>query len=123
MFLGTEAELAWAFGTGLRTFHPGLYEDFLQSLPEPERADPLQSFYRRILHPDPKVHLPAAMAWHDTERILSEVAPPRSLWDRSPRTLSARIRPLSRRITFQTIVFWRPMPRFRGRIAFPGSPG
>ena len=75
VFLGTEPELDWAFGTGLRHFHPALYRDFLHALPEAERSDPLPNYYRRILNPDPAVHLPAALAWHDTERILSEVAP------------------------------------------------
>ena len=76
VFLGTAAELDWAFGTGLRQFYPALYADFLNFLPEAERADPLPHYYRRILDPDPTVHLPAAFAWHDTERILSEINPP-----------------------------------------------
>ena len=75
VFLGTAAELDWAFGTGLMNFYPGLYQDFLGALPEAERADPLPAYYRRILDPDPAIHLPAALAWHDTERILSEIAP------------------------------------------------
>ena len=76
VFLGTGAELDWAFGTGLRQFHPALYQDFLAALPVAERANPLPNYYRRILDPDPAVHLPAALAWHDTERILSEINPP-----------------------------------------------
>ncbi len=75
VFLGTRAELDWAFGAGLRTFYPGLYQDFLNVLPEDERADPLPNYYRRILDPDPAVHMPAALGWHDTERVLSEIAP------------------------------------------------
>ncbi len=75
VFLGTAAELDWAFGTGLRTFYPALYEDFLAALPQDERHDPLPAYYRRILDPDPVIHMPAALAWHDTERVLSEVAP------------------------------------------------
>lgn len=75
VFLGTGAELGWAFGAGLRHFHPALHQDFLGALPVAERADPLPNFYRRILDPDPQIHLPAALAWHDTERILSEIAP------------------------------------------------
>ncbi len=75
VFLGTGAELEWAFGAGLRHFHPALHLDFLAALPEDERHAPLLNYYRRILDPDPAIHLPAALAWHDTERILSEVAP------------------------------------------------
>ena len=74
-FLGTRAELDWAFGTGLRTFHPGLYEDFLSILTSDERGAPLDAYFRRILDPDPAIHGPAARAWHDTERVLSEARP------------------------------------------------
>jgi proline iminopeptidase len=80
-FLGTRAELEWAFGTGLRHFHPGLYEDFRSLLPEEERANPLDAYWRRILDPDPAIHGPAARAWHDTERVLSEAAPARTRLD------------------------------------------
>jgi len=74
-FLGTRAELDWAFGTGLAHFHPGLHADFLAQLPDDERADPLAAYWRRIEHPDPAIHLPAARAWHDTERMLSQHRP------------------------------------------------
>jgi proline iminopeptidase len=70
-FLGTQGELDSAFGTTLAQLYPGLYADFLSVLPEAERSDPLHAYWRRILDPDPIVHRPAAVAWHDTERILS----------------------------------------------------
>ncbi len=71
-FLGTRAELDGAFLDALPRFYPGLSEDFLQVLPPEERAQPLDAYWRRILDSDPAVHGPAARAWHDTERILSE---------------------------------------------------
>src|SRR5262249_47315790 len=80
-FLGTRAELDWAFIDGLRRLRPGLSEDFLSLLPPDERAQPLEAHWRRILDPDPKVHAPAARAWHDTERILSEHKPNRTRLD------------------------------------------
>ncbi len=74
---GTRAELEGAFLDALPRFYPDLNADFLGVLPEQERARPLDAYYRRILDPDPQVHGPAARAWHDTERILSEHAPGR----------------------------------------------
>src|SRR6266576_557900 len=71
-FLGTRKELESAFVDVLPRFYPDLSEDFLQVLPHAERAQPLDAYWRRILDPDPAVHGPAARAWHDTERILSE---------------------------------------------------
>src|SRR6056297_943460 len=40
-FLGTRAELDWAFLTGPGHLHPALHADFLSMLPEDERGDPL----------------------------------------------------------------------------------
>jgi proline iminopeptidase len=73
-FLGTRAELEGAFAGVLPRFYPGLSDDFLSVLATEERAQPLDAYWRRILDPDPAVHGPAARAWHDTERILSEHA-------------------------------------------------
>jgi proline iminopeptidase len=76
-FLGTRAELDGAFRKVLPLLYPGLHDDFLSILPKKERRRPLDAYWRRILDPDPAVHGPAARAWHDTERILSEHAPAR----------------------------------------------
>src|SRR5580692_10177202 len=76
-FLGTRGELDDAFGDVLPRFYPGLGDDFLGVLPADERAWPLEAYWRRILDTDPAVHGPAARAWNDTERILSEHAPSR----------------------------------------------
>jgi proline iminopeptidase len=74
-FLGTRAELDWAFIDGLRRFYPGLNADFLGLLSAEEQMQPLEAYWSRILNPDPQIHGPAARAWHDTERILSEHKP------------------------------------------------
>ena len=80
-FLGTRAELERAFGSTLETFHPELHGDFLNLLPEAERALPLEAYWRRILDPDPAIHRPFARAWARTERILSQLAPGTSRLD------------------------------------------
>ena len=81
VFLGTRAELDWAFGTGLRAMRPELHADFLSVLPADERGTPVDAYLRRSLDADPAVHAPAARAWHDTERVLSETRPTRSHLD------------------------------------------
>jgi proline iminopeptidase len=80
-FLGTYEEIEEGFCRRLPCFYPGLAEDFLELLPETERSRPLDAYWRRILHADPAIHGPAARAWHDTERILSELAPARTRLD------------------------------------------
>lgn len=80
-FLGTRAEVEAAFTARLSQFHPALSEDFLGVLPADERSRPIEAYWRRILDADPAVHGPAARAWHDTERTLSEHKPVRTRLD------------------------------------------
>src|SRR5882757_2397814 len=80
-FLGARWEIENAFTDALPRFYPGLSEDFLSLLPAEERSRPLDAYWRRILDADPAVHGPAARAWHDTERILSEHTPGRTRLD------------------------------------------
>jgi proline iminopeptidase len=82
-FLGTRTELEGAFYNALPRLYPGLYDDFVGALPEQERAQPIDAYFRRILDPDATVHGPAARAWGETERILSEHAPSRERLDRA----------------------------------------
>ena len=42
-------------------------------MPVAERDDPLPAYWRRILSPDPAIHLPAAVQWYETERALSQL--------------------------------------------------
>jgi proline iminopeptidase len=74
-FLGTRAELDRAFGPQMRAIQPGLWQDFAGLLPPEERNEVPGNYWRRILDPDPAIHRPAALAWHDTERVLSVAHP------------------------------------------------
>jgi proline iminopeptidase len=80
-FLGTRTELDAAFLETLPRFYPQLSDYFIGLLPEDERGQPLEAYWRRILDSDVAVHSPFARAWHDTERILSEHAPSRTRLD------------------------------------------
>jgi proline iminopeptidase len=80
-FLGTYEEIDAGFCETMPRFYPALSADFLSLLPEVERSRPLDAYWRRILDPDPAVHAPAARAWHDTERMLSEHTPSRTRLD------------------------------------------
>src|SRR6201985_2517231 len=48
-FLGTRREIEDAFTDTLPRVYPGLATDFLDVLPEDERAKPLDAYFRRIL--------------------------------------------------------------------------
>ncbi|MGF1610477.1 MAG: prolyl aminopeptidase [Kiloniellales bacterium] len=75
LFLGSAAEIDWAFIEGPRMFRPELWRAFVGLLPTEERSDPLAAYGRRLADPGAAVHGPAAWAWHDYERALSELQP------------------------------------------------
>ena len=70
------------FSTCCRASIPACTRISSSVLPPDERAQPIEAYFRRILDPDPAVHGPAARAWGETERILSEHAPNRTRLDR-----------------------------------------
>ena len=75
VFLGTPEEVEWAFVRGPQTFRPDLWRSFVDLLPVAERGDAVAAYGRLLRNPDPKVHGPAAVAWHDYERALSVLNP------------------------------------------------
>jgi proline iminopeptidase len=109
-FLGTRGEIEAAFTDVLPRAYPGLSEDFLNLLPPEEHGQPLDAYWRRILDPDPAVHGPAARAWNDTERILTEHRPGRDRLDfnslNSTRALPAT--PFMEAHYFQNDCFMKP---------------
>ena len=81
IFLCRKSEVAW-FLHGMGTFFPEAWRAFSGFLPEAERGDLLESYYRRLTDPDPLVHLPAARAWSTYEGACSTLLP-------SPDTVAA----------------------------------
>ena len=74
VFLGRKQEVDW-FLQGMGTVFPDAHADFIGFLPEPERADVLGAYMRRLTHADPAVHLPAARAWSVYEGTCSTLLP------------------------------------------------
>lgn len=74
VFLATRAEIDW-FMHGMRHVYPEAWRAFAEFLPERERGDLLQSYYARLTHADPGVHLPAARAWDRYESACSTLIP------------------------------------------------
>src|SRR5438477_7771156 len=124
-FLGTRAEIENGFRSSLPRFYPGLSDDFMSVLTPEERKQPIEAYFRRILDSDAAVHGPAARAWGETERILSEHAPNRVRLDlealHSSRTLPAT--PFMEAHYFQNNCFMKPdqLVTEAGKLA--GIPG
>jgi len=94
IFLCRPLEIRW-FMYDMRFFFPEAWRAFAGFLPEPERGDLLGSYYGRLTHPDPAVHMPAAHAWSRYESSCSTLLPDAELiahFDEDPVALAiARI--------------------------------
>ncbi|MBX6323584.1 MAG: prolyl aminopeptidase [Rhodospirillaceae bacterium] len=62
IFLCRKSEIDW-FLYGLRTMAPEAWRNFAELVTEAERGDLLEAYYRRLVDPDPAVHMAAARAW------------------------------------------------------------
>lgn len=74
VFLGRQRELEW-FLHGMGTVFPEARRDFTGFLPEDEWSDLADAYHRRLIDPDPAVHLPAARAWGRYEAACSVLVP------------------------------------------------
>jgi proline iminopeptidase len=74
IFLCRQSEIDW-FLYGLRHIFPEAWRTFSGYVPEEERGDLLEAFYKRLTHPDPAVHMPAARCWSVYEGSCSTLLP------------------------------------------------
>jgi proline iminopeptidase len=74
IFLCRPSEIDW-FLYGLRTIFPEPWRAFSGFIPEAERADLLSAYHKRLVDPDPAVHMPAARTWSVYEGSCSTLLP------------------------------------------------
>jgi proline iminopeptidase len=74
VFLCRLDEVEW-YLYGVRKVFPEAWRAFSGFLPEAERHDILGAYYRRLLDPDPRIHMPAARAWSIYEGACSTLLP------------------------------------------------
>jgi len=81
IFLCRQSEIDW-FLYGMRAVFPEAWRALAGFLPESERGDILDAYHRRLIDPDPRIHMPAARAWSLYEGACSTLLP-------NPETLAA----------------------------------
>jgi proline iminopeptidase len=74
IFLCRRSEIEW-FLYGLRNIFPEPWEKFAGFLPPAERNELLAHYHRRLVDPDPAMHMPAARAWSVYEGSCSTLLP------------------------------------------------
>lgn len=75
IYLMRKNEINW-FLNGIKAFFPEKWHWLVEYLPDNERGDILAGYYKRIMNPDKKVHLPAAQRWMNYAAQSLSVAPP-----------------------------------------------
>jgi len=78
IFLCRPSEIEW-FLYGLRAVFPEPWRAFSGFVPEGERKDLLGAYHKRLVDPDPAVHMPAARSWSVYEGSCSTLLPNPSL--------------------------------------------
>ena len=74
IFLCRRSEIDW-FLYGLRNIFPEAWRAFAGMIPGHERSDLLAAYHRRLIDPDPAIHMPAARAWSSYEGSCSTLLP------------------------------------------------
>ncbi len=74
IFLCRRSEIDW-FLYGLGAIFPEAWRTFADYIPADERGDLLGAYHKRLTHPDPAVHMPAARCWSVYEGSCSTLLP------------------------------------------------
>lgn len=84
-------ELHWFYEGGAQALFPDLWEAYVAPIPTGERGDMIEAYHRRLTHPDPDVHVPAAVAWSEWEASTITLRPDREAIEeaREPRSAVA----------------------------------
>lgn len=73
IFLLREKEIRWFYQEGASFIFPDAWAKYLEPIPESERGDLVQAFYKRLTSPDKEVRTRAAKAWSIWEGSTSKL--------------------------------------------------
>jgi len=74
IFILRKWEIDW-FLTQIGRIWPEVEKQLLDHLTPPERENILESYYQRLINPDPAIHMPAARVWYYYESATSNLLP------------------------------------------------
>lgn len=81
IFLCRPKEIDWFYQNGASAVFPDAWEHYVQVIPESERGNMLEAYYRRLTSEDETVRLEAARAWSIWEGSTSKLFPSQNLID------------------------------------------
>lgn len=75
IFLCRPSEIHWFYQYGASLLFPDYWEDFIAPIPEEERYDLVNAFYKHLTTEDPLIQITAAKAWSNWEGKTSTLYP------------------------------------------------
>jgi proline iminopeptidase len=81
IFLCRPDEIRWFYQGGANAIFPDCWEEYVRAIPEAERGDLLNAYYRRLTSDDEATRLEAAKAWSTWEANLLKLVPDQELID------------------------------------------
>lgn len=81
IFLCRPKEIDWFYQEGASAIFPDVWEQYERVIPEAERGNMLEAYYRRLTSDDESVRLEAARAWSVWEGSTSKLFPDQDLID------------------------------------------
>ncbi|NJO85491.1 MAG: prolyl aminopeptidase [Synechococcaceae cyanobacterium RM1_1_27] len=73
IFMLRQRELHWFYQEGASNLFPDAWEHYLEPIPESERENLIEAYYRQLTSPDPVVRQKAAQAWSVWEASTSHL--------------------------------------------------
>ncbi len=81
IFMLREKEINWFYQDGASYMYPDAWEKYIAPIPEEERGNLVEAFYKRLTDEDPKVRSVAARAWSVWEASTSKLIQDPNLMD------------------------------------------
>ncbi|MGH8455395.1 MAG: prolyl aminopeptidase [Stenotrophobium sp.] len=75
IFLVREQEIRWFYQEGCNWIYPDAWEHYINAIPQAERGDFVQAYYKRLTSADAAVRSAAAKAWSIWEGSTSKLLP------------------------------------------------
>jgi len=73
IFMLRKKEINWFYQEGASYLYPDAWEHYIEKIPESERNDLVQAYYKRLISLDDKVRIEAAKAWSIWEASTSKL--------------------------------------------------
>lgn len=73
IFLCRPSEIHWFYQEGASQIFPDIWDEYLKPIPENERQDLVNAYYKRLTHENADVRLQAAKAWSKWEAATSRL--------------------------------------------------